>query len=300
MSIAVIKGLCEHYGAAFLEQTSIAPYTSFKIGGKCNIIDVNKVDVIRTVLKHCTSESIPYRVLGKGSNVLISDRGLDGVVFLIGNDFTGIDTDAQTIKCHAGTKLSDICKAAALHSLAGIEFAYGIPGTVGGALYMNAGAFGGEISDVIESCTYLDENGLIHQISADEMKLSYRNSIFTQTNWVITQVRIRLKYGCRTAIKEKMDEYSSARLEKQPLDFPSAGSTFKRPHGHFAAKLIEDCGLKGKTIGGAQVSEKHAGFIVNTADATFSDVVELIEFVKQEVYKQTKVKLECEVKIWNS
>jgi UDP-N-acetylmuramate dehydrogenase len=302
MNIEQIKKICDEYGSSFLEATPIAPYTSFKIGGRCNIIKVNRTSIIREIMRYCKSESVPVRVLGKGSNVLISDKGLGGVVLLIGSEYASIDLDGNVIKCQAGAKLSDICKTAALHSLTGIEFAYGIPGTAGGALYMNAGAFGGEMADVAESCAYIDEE-LSHdtkKMNVEDMGLSYRHSIFAEKpDWVITRVKIRLEYGSRTQIKARMDEISAARKEKQPLDFPSAGSVFKRPEGNFAGKLIDDCGLRGKVIGGAQVSEKHAGFIVNRDNATFDDVTALIEFVKEEVHRQTGVTLETEVKIWN-
>ncbi|MCL2035942.1 MAG: UDP-N-acetylmuramate dehydrogenase [Oscillospiraceae bacterium] len=301
-SIKSIRSICDDRGATFLENTRIAPYTSFKIGGKCNIVKVNRFELLRAVLKHCKNESVPFHVLGRGSNVLISDKGLDGVVLLIGGDFAGIDVDGEVIKCRSGAKLSDICKIALLRSLTGMEFAYGIPGTAGGALYMNAGAYGGEMSQVVESCSYLDDELTREpkKIAVADMDLSYRNSIFAKENLIITGVKIRLKYSDRAEIKKRMDEISAARREKQPLDFPSAGSTFKRPDGYFAAKLIEDCGLKGKTFGGAQVSDKHSGFVINRGDATFDDVVGLIDFIKEEVFKQTGVTLECEVKILNS
>jgi UDP-N-acetylmuramate dehydrogenase len=296
-----INKICEHYGAEFLANTSVAPYTSFKIGGKCNIVKINGIEVLRKILKLCKNNSVPFRVLGKGSNVLISDKGLDGVVLLMGSGFGNIDVSGDLIKCQAGAKLSDVCKVALLHSLTGIEFAYGIPGTAGGALCMNAGAYGGVMADLVESCSYIDnpENRELNQINAEDMKLSYRYSIFCENNdWVITKVKIRLKYGDKTEIKAKMSEITAARNEKQPLEFPSAGSTFKRPPGNFAAKLIDDCGLKGKTIGGAMVSEKHAGFIVNKGGASFADVTALIDYIQETVYKNTGVMLEREVKIW--
>jgi len=295
-----INDICEHYGAQFLVNTAVAPYTTFKIGGRCNIVKVNGVDVLREVLRHCRETSVPFHILGKGSNVLISDKGLDGVVLLIGGGFGKIDVDGETITAQAGAKLSDVCKTAAMRSLTGIEFAYGIPGTAGGALYMNAGAYGGEMADIAASCSYLDSELTreTKRIDVCDMKLSYRHSIFSENGWIITKVKLKLKHGEKAAIKTRMDEISAARREKQPLEFPSAGSTFKRPAGHFAGKLIQDCGLKGKTIGGAMVSEKHAGFVINKGSATFDDVVNLIELIKQEVLKQTGVTLECEVKIW--
>jgi len=300
MNITAINKICEDYGTEFLENTLIAPYTSFKIGGNCNIVKINGVKVLKKLLNYCNADSVSYYVLGKGSNVLISDKGLNGLVLLIGDGFNNIDVEGDMIKCQAGAKLSDVCKIAALHSLTGIEFAYGIPGTAGGALYMNAGAYDGEMADVVESCDYLDKNDELVKIGVDDMKLSYRHSLFCENDGIITKVKIRLKRGNRLAIKARMDEITAARREKQPLEFPSAGSTFKRPEGHFAAKLIQDCGLKGKSIGGAEVSEKHAGFVINKGKATFDDIVVLIDFIKEEVYKQTGVTLECDVKVWNS
>jgi UDP-N-acetylmuramate dehydrogenase len=309
MDFNTIKSICDDRGADFLPNTSIAPYTSFKIGGKCNIIKINKFGTLRAILKHCQANNTPFRILGRGSNVLITDKGLQGVVLVIGTEFAGIDVDGDIIKCLAGAKLSDICKVAAVHSLTGIEFAYGIPGTAGGALYMNAGAFGGEMADIVEACAYLDEELTREpkRIAREDMKLAYRHSIFCENpDWIITRVKIRLKHSGRGAIKARMDEISALRKEKQPLDFPSAGSIFKRPPllsdgtAVYAGKLIDDCGLKGYTIGGAQVSEKHAGFIVNKSNASFDDVVNLIELIKETVNKQTGVALETEVKIWNS
>jgi UDP-N-acetylmuramate dehydrogenase len=321
LDLTKIREICEHYDAEFLHNTPIAPYTSFKIGGKCNIIKITATKVLQKVMKHCCENNIPYYVLGKGSNVLISDAGLTGVVLLIAGG--KIDVDGEVLKCHAGAKLSDICKAAVMHNLSGMEFAYGIPGTAGGALCMNAGAYGGEMSDVIESCTYIDCSGDFEPqtISAKDMNLSYRHSVFAEQeqprragsarpegclttaeqSGVITKIRLKLKYGERAVIKARMDEITEARKEKQPLDYPSAGSIFKRPDSiehPYAAKLIEDCGLKGHTIGGAQVSEKHSGFIINTGSATFADVTALISHIREVVREKTGVTLEPEVKIW--
>ncbi|MCL1866348.1 MAG: UDP-N-acetylmuramate dehydrogenase, partial [Oscillospiraceae bacterium] len=284
MSIDSIRSICGDRGAVLLENTPIAPYTSFKIGGNCNIVRVNKFETLRAVLKQCKADGFPYHILGKGSNVLISDKGLSGVVLLISDGFGLVDADGEIIICQAGARLSDICKTALMHSLTGMEFAYGIPGTAGGALYMNAGAYGSEMSDVVESCSYIDDELLREskKMATADMKLSYRHSVFAENpDMIITKVKIRLRYGNRSEIKAKMDEISDARMSKQPLDYPSAGSTFKRPEGHFAAKLIDDCGLRGKQIGNAAVSEKHAGFIINKGGATFDDVVRLIDFVKE-------------------
>lgn len=296
--LSEICRICETHGAEFLQSVPVAPYTTFKTGGKCNIVKVNGTDVLRAVTAYCKSESVPFRVLGRGSNVLISDMGLDGVILLIDGDFSNIAIKENKIDCAAGAKLSAVCKAAAARSLTGIEFAYGIPGTVGGALYMNAGAYGGEMSDIVQSCEYLDVNGELKQMDVSGMELAYRDSVFRRNGGIITKVTVKLNHGEQSGIKAKMNEVYAARRDKQPLEFPSAGSTFKRPPGKFAAKLIEDCGLKGRTIGGAQVSNKHAGFIVNKGGASFKDIKSLIETVKDEVYRQTDVMLETEVLIW--
>jgi len=314
LDLKAISEICGRHGTELLINTPVAPYTSFKIGGSCNIVKLNGTPVLTELLSFCKRNSIPRYVLGKGSNVLISDKGLPGIVLLMGESFSGIDIEDskngqpqhKIIVAQAGARLSDICKAAALHSLTGMEFAYGIPGTAGGALYMNAGAYGGEMAHVVESCSYIDtDSGRLCCCNADDMKLSYRHSIFSEQDWVITKVKFRLKYGDKLQIKSRMDEITAARKEKQPLDFPSAGSTFKRPpptlQGEpvFAAKLIDDCGLKGRSIGGAAVSEKHAGFVINKGNATFDDVAALIELIQQEVHSQTGVMLEREVKTWS-
>ena len=306
-AIKDIKDICDVYGAEFLIKTPTAPYTSFKIGGDCNIVRVNGTEVLRSVLTHCKSQCIPCRILGKGSNVLISDNGLNGIILLFNSDgFGRIDVDGTVIKCQAGAKLSDICRVAVLHSLTGMEFAYGIPGTAGGALCMNAGAYGGEMADVVESCSYFSPTAdCFCSLCAEDMKLSYRHSIFSEnSDFVVARVKLHLKYGDRNQIKTRMDEITAARREKQPLEFPSAGSTFKRPKPDgsggavYAAKLIQDCGLRGYTIGGAQVSEKHAGFVINKGGATFCDVVNLMDFIKEEVFNKTGVILEPEVRVW--
>jgi len=292
-----IKAICGKYGATFMEGVPVAPYTSFRIGGKCNIVKINKTELLAELLQYCRDNNVTRYILGNGSNVLISDDGLSGLVLLFGNDFGKIVVENEYISCQAGAKLSDICNAALENSLTGLEFAYGIPGTAGGALYMNAGAYGGEIKDVVRGCSYLNENCDKLKMKLPEMSLSYRHSVFCENDWVITHVLFRLEKGEPMAIKARMDEVMAARREKQPLEFPSGGSTFKRPEGYFAAKLIDDSGLRGYSVGGAQVSEKHCGFVINRDRATFSDVTELIKYVKDEVFNKTGIPLECEIRI---
>jgi len=299
-----IREICYRYGRELLEDITIAPYTSFKIGGNCNIVKINNIALLRELLMFCKKNAVQYRILGKGSNVLISSGGLKGLILLLSDDFAETNINGDTIECMAGARLSSVCKAAYEKSLTGLEFAYGIPGSVGGAIYMNAGAYGGEMSNIVTSCEYIDVGCFekdelpIKQIAVEDMSLSYRHSIFTDNDWVITKAIIRLKKGDKTAIKTQMTEISDKRREKQPLELPSAGSTFKRPPGHFAAKLIDDCGLRGKTVGGAMVSEKHAGFVVNKGGATFDDVTRLIKLIQDDVFDKTGIMLEREVEVW--
>lgn len=301
MSYKRIEEICLKYKADFLYDEPLAEYTSFKIGGSCDIIvKPNNVDCLREILLCCRKNDIKYYIFGKGSNVLVSDKGLKGVVILLSNDFSSIwqnTEDEELIYCSAGASLSKVCLFAKEKSLTGLEFAYGIPGSVGGALYMNAGAFGGEMSDVVESCFYLDESFELKEMKASEMELSYRHSVFCDKHYIIVSVSIRLKKGVLSEISDKMNELMERRREKQPLEYPSAGSTFKRPEGDFAARLIEASGLKGYTCGGAQVSEKHSGFVINKDNATFKDVLDVIDGVKKKVYEDSGVMLECEMLI---
>ncbi len=276
----------------------LAPYTSFKIGGNCKyLVKPNSFTQIQQVVCCIKNNATDYYFLGNGSNVLVSDEGYDGVIVLITNSLSSINLiDETTIECDAGTTLTKLCHFALDNSLSGLEFAFGIPGTVGGAIYMNAGAYGGEIKDIIKSCTYLNENNEICNMGADELNLSYRNSVFNDTNCCILKGAFSLLKSNKQQIKEKMDDYISRRKSKQPLEYPSAGSTFKRPEGNYASALIEQCGLKGYTVGGAMVSDKHSGFIVNKENATCKDILTLVSYVKEDVYKKTGYTLEIEIK----
>lgn len=277
----------------------LSAYTSFKIGGECPIvIKPSTVEQIQKIIRFCNDEALPFYIFGKGSNLLINDSGLDAVVIELGDEFSDVYLiNDITVCCTAGISLAKVCNFAKDNSLSGLEFAYGIPGSVGGAVYMNAGAYGGEIVDVFESCEIIDSKGNIKTVTKDDAELSYRHSIFMSDNCCITSVKFKLKKGKREEIKSQMDDYMNRRKTKQPLEYPSAGSTFKRPEGNYASALIDMCGLKGKTIGGAQVSEKHCGFVINRENATYSDVISLIDYIKDEVYEKTGYKLECEVKI---
>lgn len=300
MDYASLEKLCRDIGAEYSLNEPLAPHTSMKIGGACDIlIEAGSEYVLRETVALCKSENIPYFVLGKGSNVLVSDKGYRGCIILIGKHMSQVDVNADesTIFACAGASLKSVCMAALENGLTGLEFAYGIPGSVGGAVYMNAGAYGGEMKDIVKSCRYIDENGEFQEINAEDMQLSYRHSFFTGKNCVIVGVTMELKKGDKTVIKAKMDELMGKRRDKQPLEFPSCGSTFKRPEGYFAAALIEECGLKGFTIGGAQVSEKHSGFVINRGGASFEDIMALVAHIKKTVKEQKGVDLECEMLI---
>lgn len=277
---------------------NMAKYTSFKIGGNADFYcEVENINELKALLSFCRKNDVPYFVIGNGSNLLISDDGIEGIVINLKN-FSDIRLEnAYEIVCGAGIKLSKLCTFALENSLSGLEFAWGIPGTVGGAVYMNAGAYGSDISAVIQECTYIDESGNVVQADVSSLDLGYRKSIFSNSNKVIISAKFRLEFGKKEIIKAQMDELMFRRKSKQPLEFPSAGSTFKRPTGYFAGSLIEECGLKGASVGDAQVSEKHAGFVINKGNASCRDVLSLIAKVKEEVFLRTSVTLEPEVKI---
>lgn len=275
-------------------------YTTFKTGGNADLVVFPQTnDELKNVVKLFYELKTPYYVLGNGSNLLVSDDGIRKPVICLGKEFSSIDLFEECITARSGAFLSSIAKKAMESSLTGFEFAAGIPGTLGGALIMNAGAYGGEMKDVVEAVSFIDPSGEEYVVSGEEMEFSYRKSALSDTECIITGATIKLKRGNKNEISDKMAELSAKRREKQPLEYPSAGSTFKRPAGYYAGALIEESGLKGKSIGGAQVSEKHAGFIINKDNATTKDICQLIEYVKEEVYKKFDVLLETEVKYWD-
>ncbi len=273
--------------------------TSFKVGGNADIIAFPSTEEeLISILKKAEENAIPCITIGNGSNLLIKDCGIRGIVIKTTSMNPEIVVDGDVIRCSAGTSLSKLCITALENSLTGLEFAYGIPGTVGGAIYMNAGAYGGEIKDVLTSVCHITPEMDIRNVNADNLNLGYRKSFYSENpGYIICSAKFRLQKGSKDEIKSKMDDLIGRRKDKQPLEFPSAGSTFKRPEGYFAGALIEQCGLKGYRIGGAEVSEKHAGFIINRYSGTASDVLELIEYVKNTVKENTGVTLEPEVKI---
>ena len=273
--------------------------TSFRVGGNADIIAFPSTeDELVSLLKKAADGNIPCMIIGNGSNLLVKDCGIQGLVVKTTGMDPKITVDGEIIRCSAGASLSKLCMAALENSLTGLEFAYGIPGTVGGAIYMNAGAYGGEIKDVLTSVCHITPDLDVKTVSAEELNLSYRTSFYAKNaGYIISSAEFRLKKGNKDEIKAKMDDLIGRRKDKQPLEFPSAGSTFKRPEGYFAGALIEECGLKGYRIGGAEVSEKHAGFIINRYSGTATDVLDLIEYVKNTVKEKTGVTLEPEVKI---
>ncbi len=271
--------------------------TTFRTGGTADLFfEPSDTDSLKAVLSAAQKENIPVTVIGNGSNLLVLDGGIRGLVVKLGKNFSKIEVNGEFITAQSGALMSQVAVSALNAELAGFEFGQGIPGTIGGGLYMNAGAYGGEMKDVIHSAEYL-KDGEVHTINAEDMELSYRKSIFMRNGGIITSVKLKLNKGNKEEIREKINDFKCRRIEKQPLEFASAGSTFKRPLGHFAGALIEQAGLKGKRIGRAEVSEKHAGFIINRGGATAAEIIELIEFVKDTVYKNSGVLLEPEVKI---
>jgi UDP-N-acetylmuramate dehydrogenase len=283
--------------AEVLENEPMNRHTSFKIGGKSDLfITPTTVGALEAIIKECKQNEIPYFILGNGSNILVSDKGIRGAVIRLDSNTNKINVNDDIITCEAGAQLMTVCLAAQKNSLTGLEFAYGIPGTMGGAVYMNAGAYGREMKDVVISSDYINLSGR-HTLKASQHSFAYRHSIYSNSDKIITSVTLKLKKGNSNEIQDKMKELMQRRKDKQPLEHPSAGSVFKRPEGHFAGTLIEQCGLKGTTIGGAMVSEKHAGFIINTGNATCDDVLKLIDLIKDKVFTKTSISLESEIKI---
>lgn len=282
----------------FRTKERLAAHSTFRIGGAAEVfVQPETEDQLCRAVALCKEQGIRYYLLGNGSNILFADEGFDGAVIDVSALKTGIEVDGGRLTAGAGNRLSALCNAALEHGLSGLEFAYGIPGTVGGAVYMNAGAYGGEMKDVLVSVRYLAADGTIVERPAAELGLGYRHSVFEENGACILSATFCLKPGEKTAIRAQMEELMARRVDKQPLDKPSAGSTFKRPVGAFAAALIDQCGLKGARCGGAAVSEKHAGFVVNMGGATCADVLALCEEVCRVVKEQTGYELEREIRV---
>lgn len=273
-------------------------HTTFKIGGCADyFLTPENESGLTELLKTLNKSGMPFFVLGNGSNVLFGDKGFRGAVICLYKKVDKVSVSGTVVSAQCGALLSKVAKEALGARLSGFEFASGIPGTVGGGVFMNAGAYGFELKDVIGSVRCVDKTGKAMVLSADECKFGYRKSIFSEKELIVTECEFLLKKGSEEEIKSAMNDYAKRRSDKQPLSMPSAGSTFKRPAGHFAGGLIEQAGLKGCSVGGAQVSEKHAGFIVNTGGATASDVLGLIELVKKDVMEKFGVELEPEVRL---
>ncbi len=273
-------------------------HTTFKIGGPADVfIEAVSIDEIKDAVSFCKEKNIPYMIMGNGSNMLVGDKGIRGVVIQVSKHMNKVEIDGETVIAEAGILMSGLANALLKAELSGFETLSGIPGTLGGGIYMNAGAYGGELKDIVESVTYVDKNGDIKTAYPDELDFSYRHSMFETGEYVILSCVMKLKKGNYEEIKSAMQDYNKRRSDKQPLAMPSAGSTFKRPDGYFAGKLIQDCGLMGYSIGGAQVSEKHAGFVVNKGDATAEDVLSLIKYIQDTVKEKFGVRLEPEVRL---
>ena len=285
--------------AQVLEHEPMARHTTMRVGGPAEILfsPANEGELLFAV-REAKRAGAPFRIIGNGSNLLVLDGGLPGLTIRLGEAFSKISVDGNQIRAQAGALLSRVAAAARDASLTGLEFASGIPGSAGGGMAMNAGAYGGQLSDVFEGCRALDpETGIISALGPAEMALGYRESAALSRGLIVTEAAFRLTAGDRSAIQAKMDDLSARRREKQPLNLPSAGSTFKRPEGYFAGALIEQAGLKGLRVGGACVSEKHAGFVVNDRGATAKDVLDLIRLVQARVLEHSGVRLETEVRI---
>ena len=275
-------------------------HTSFKIGGPAEcFIKIKTIEQLRNILEYEKKDNIPLTVIGNGSNLLVSDDGIKGIVLKI--EIEKIDEHIQNdeilITVGSGIKLGTIAQKCLKEEIAGFEFASGIPGTIGGAIRMNAGAHGSEMKDIVKTVTYMTRDGEVHTITNEQAKFEYRKSLFAEKDYIILEVEMQLKKGNAEEIKEKMTEYATYRKEKQPIEYPSAGSTFKRGTDFVTAKLIDECGLKGYQIGGAQISEKHAGFIINKNNATAQDVIKLMDYTKEQVYKKFGKKIEQEIEI---
>ena len=300
-----LKQQLQAAGILYKENEPLSAHCTFRIGGPADLFVMPRdEDQLCQTVQFCKQSEIRYYLLGNGSNILFADEGFRGAVIDVSAEAAGMglsiyqNADGDYISAPAGLKLSELCKFALQHGYTGLEFAYGIPGTVGGAVYMNAGAYGGEMKDVLESVTFLDDTLELRVLPAKDLAMGYRTSVFEQhPDWCILSATVVLHRGNGAEVLARMRELLGKRREKQPLEWPSAGSTFKRPAGAFAGKLIEDCGLCGFTVGGAQISEKHCGFVINRGGATCADVVELTEQVSRIVKEKTGFVLEREIRV---
>lgn len=282
-----------------LEHCDMKDFTSFRAGGRADfLIMPQNEEELKFVLKTLSEEGFPYMVMGNGSNILVKDGGYKGAIVRLGEAFGNIKIEGETLTAGSGALMSSVAKAALEAELSGFEFASGIPGSLGGAVFMNAGAYGGEIADILKEARLLKKDGSgEYTLTCGELDLSYRHSILHETGDIVVGAVLQLSWGSRESISAEMKDLAARRNEKQPVSLPSAGSFFKRPEGYFAGKLIQDAGLKGLSVGGAQVSELHSGFIVNKGGATAADIIQLMEVVQASVLDKFGVKLEPEVRI---
>lgn len=284
-------------GSGIFMEEPMKKHTTFRVGGPADVLVQPDETALAAILALCRQYHVPYSFIGNGSNLLVGDKGIRGVVIEMTDPMGNIEVDGTKITAQAGAMLSKIANTAASNGLGGMEFAAGIPGSVGGAVVMNAGAYGGEMKDIIEKVYVLDENGAQLELDRDALDLGYRHSCIPEKKYIVTKVVLELVPRNEAEIRSEMKELNEKRAEKQPLQYPSAGSTFKRPEGYFAGKLIMDAGLRGYQVGGAQVSEKHCGFVINKGDATAADICQLMRDVSDKVQAQFGVVLEPEVKM---
>ncbi len=278
-------------------EEAMSKHTTFRIGGVADYyVQIASVEQLKLVVEACRNHQIAYCIIGNGSNILVGDKGYRGVMIEIGNKFNEVTCEGTCITAQSGALLSKIARVAVENELTGFEFAAGIPGTIGGAMVMNAGAYGGEMKDVVLTTTLLTKDGQVVELPVEALELGYRTSNIIKQDGIVLETKIQLVKGDLVAINARMQELKEQRVSKQPVSMPSAGSTFKRPEGYFAAKLIDDAGLRGFQVGGAQVSVKHCGFVVNVGEATAADVMELVKQVKDKVKNENGVDLEMEVK----
>ncbi len=294
----LLKQLTDLIGEGLVRANEpMSGHTTFRVGGPADYyVEPVSAKGLADVLKLCREEEIPYMILGNGSNLLVGDKGYRGVMIALGKAWSEIVIEGTRIRAGAGAMLSVVSRQAQKHGLTGLEFASGIPGTVGGAVFMNAGAYGSDMSAVLTRVTVLTAEGQVRILPAEELELGYRRSCIGSKEYIILEAEMELVSGDELQIRERMEELTIQRKTKQPLEYPSAGSTFKRPEGYFAGKLIQDAGLRGFRVGGAQVSEKHCGFVINCGDATAEDIMNLCRAVQKKVHEEFGVILEMEVK----
>ncbi|MBO5293038.1 MAG: UDP-N-acetylmuramate dehydrogenase [Lachnospiraceae bacterium] len=297
MNTAFLKFVEELYTKEdILEAEPMSRHTTFRVGGPADcFLQVSSTEQLAATIHYLNLVESEYFVLGNGSNLLVSDKGYRGVILQIGPKMSEVSVEGTLVRAQAGASMAKTARMAMEHGLTGLEFASGIPGTIGGGVVMNAGAYGGEMKQVVESVTVLAQDGQVMVLDNEAMEFGYRTSAIKNRRFVVTEVTFRLQEGEKAAVSAKMEELAQQRKAKQPLEYPSAGSTFKRPEGYFAGKLIMDAGMRGFRIGGAQVSEKHCGFLINAANASAQDIYDLMEEVKERVYHAFEVRLEPEV-----